>query len=104
VTTVVLGNCGVGFAPCRPQEHDILIKVMEGVEDIPEVVLDAGVPWDWETFPEYLDFIAARSYDIDIGTQVPHSPVRVYAMGRRGAEREPATAADLAEMAGIVRK
>src|SRR5271167_4738666 len=86
VTTVVLGNCGVGFAPCRPAEHELLIRVMEGVEDIPEVVLSAGVPWGWETFPEYLDWLEARKFDIDIGTQVPHSPVRVYAMGRRGAE------------------
>ena len=104
VTTVVLGNCGVGFAPCRPAEHEVLIKVMEGVEDIPEVVLDAGVPWEWETFPEYLDFIAGRRYDTDIGTQVPHSPVRVYAMGRRGAEREPATASDLGEMRRLTRE
>lgn len=104
VTTVVLGNCGVGFAPCRPQEREVLIKVMEGVEDIPEVVLAAGIPWEWETFPEYLDYLAARTYDIDIGTQVPHSPVRVYAMGRRGAEREPSTVADMDEMTRIVQE
>jgi N-acyl-D-amino-acid deacylase len=104
VTTVVLGNCGVGFAPCRPHERELLIKVMEGVEDIPEVVLAAGVPWEWETFPEYLDWLDNRHYDIDIGTQVPHSPVRIYAMGRRGAEREPATAEDMAEMSRLVQE
>lgn len=102
VTTVVGGNCGVGFAPCRPQERELLIKVMEGVEDIPEPVLAQGVAWEWESFPEYLDALARRRYDVDFGTQVPHGPVRVYAMGRRGAEREPATPDDLALMARIV--
>jgi N-acyl-D-aspartate/D-glutamate deacylase len=101
VTTTLIGNCGVGFAPCKPAERDILVKLMEGVEDLPEVVLTAGLPWAWESFPEYLDFLDARSYDLDIATQVPHAAVRVYAMGQRGADREPATEADRAAMARI---
>jgi N-acyl-D-aspartate/D-glutamate deacylase len=104
VTTVVTGNCGVGFAPCRPHERELLIKVMEGVEDIPEPVLAQGVQWEWETFPEFLDALERRRYDIDIGTQIPHGPVRVYAMGRRGAEREPATREDMAVMADAVKE
>ena len=104
VTTVVLGNCGVGFAPCRPSERELLVKLMEGVEDIPEAVLTAGIPWEWETFPQYLDWLSERRFDADVATQVPHSPVRVYAMGRRGAEREPATPADLARMSEIVQE
>ena len=67
VTSVVMGNCGVGFAPCKPDQHDMLVKLMEGVEDIPEVVMTAGLPWNWETFPEYLDALAARQLDIDVG-------------------------------------
>jgi len=102
VTTVVTGNCGVGFAPCRPRDRELLIRVMEGVEDIPEPVLAQGVQWEWETFPEFLDALGRRRYDIDIGAQVPHGPVRVYAMGRRGAEREPATGADIATMTAAV--
>jgi len=98
VTTVVTGNCGVGFAPCRPHERELLIRVMEGVEDIPEPVLSQGVEWEWETFPEYLDALAKRRFDVDVGTQVPHGPVRVFAMGRRGADREPATTNDMAAM------
>jgi N-acyl-D-aspartate/D-glutamate deacylase len=99
VTTVVMGNCGVGFAPCGRDQHDQLIKLMEGVEDIPHPVLVDGVPWQWETFPEYLDFLAGRKYDMDICGYVPHAALRVYVMGQRGAEREPATAEDLAAMA-----
>ncbi len=102
VTTVLIGNCGVGFAPCRPEQRDMLVKLMEGVEDIPEVVLTEGLPWNWQTFPEFLDAIDARRYDIDVATQVPHSAVRVHVMGERGANREPATADDRDRMARIV--
>src|ERR1700712_611128 len=80
VTTAVGGNCGVGFAPCRPEHRALLVSVMEGVEDIPEVVMTEGLSWDWETYPEYLDAIAARPHDIDFASQIPHSAVRVYVM------------------------
>lgn len=104
VTTALLGNCGVGFAPCRAGQRDLLVSVMEGVEDIPEIVMTKGIPWNWETFPEYLNSLAQREYDIDFGVQVPHAPVRIYAMGKRGADREPATAEDMALMSRIVQE
>ena len=101
VTTVLLGNCGVGFAPCREDQHDLLINLMEGVEDIPEVVLSEGLPWTWHSFPDFLDALAARSYDADVAAQVPHAALRVYVMGERGANREPATEADRRRMAEL---
>lgn len=104
VTTVVMGNCGVGFAPCRPDQHELLIRLMEGVEDIPHPVLVEGLPWTWETYPDYMDFLAGRRYDMDVCGYLPHAPVRVYVMGERGANREPATADDLTEMVRITRE
>lgn len=101
VTTVLMGNCGVGFAPVRPDHHDMLISLMEGVEDIPEVVMKEGLPWTWASFPDYLDTLAARQFDVDVATQVPHAALRVFVMGERGANREDATAEDRAEMARL---
>ena len=103
VTTVVMGNCGVGFAPVRPDDTDMLIDLMEGVEDIPGAALSVGMPWGtWETFPEYLDVIGSRHYALDIAAQIAHGPVRYYVMGERGAANEDATAEDLVAMARIV--
>jgi N-acyl-D-aspartate/D-glutamate deacylase len=104
VTTVVMGNCGVGFAPCRPDDHDRLIRLMEGVEDIPFPVLTQGLPWNWESYPDYLDSLADRAFDVDIGSQLPHAALRVFVMGARGADREPATEADIHAMAAIARR
>jgi N-acyl-D-aspartate/D-glutamate deacylase len=104
VTTVVMGNCGVGFAPCRADAHEALVHLMAGVEDIPEVVMVEGVPWAWESYPEYLDFLGARHFDIDIAGYVPHAALRLYVMGERACRLEPATADDRARMAGLLRE
>ncbi|MFZ5669591.1 MAG: N-acyl-D-amino-acid deacylase family protein [Pseudomonadota bacterium] len=104
VTTAVMGNCGVGFAPCRPDDHDRLIRLMEGVEDIPFPVLTEGLPWTWESFPQYLDSVGRRSFDIDVAAQLPHAALRVFVMGERGANREAATPEDIARMAEIARE
>jgi N-acyl-D-aspartate/D-glutamate deacylase len=104
VTTAIMGNCGVGFAPCRPAQRELLIRLMEGIEDIPNVVLTEGIPWNWETFPEYFDALAARRFDIDIGGYLPHAALRVYAMGERASKHEPATADDLARMGPLVQQ
>ncbi|MGJ4888563.1 N-acyl-D-amino-acid deacylase family protein [Bradyrhizobium sp. HKCCYLRH3099] len=103
VTTAIMGNCGVGFAPCRPADHQRLIQLMEGVEDIPEPVLEAGIPWEWESFPDYMEWLSRRSFDLDIGAQLPHAALRVYVMGERGARRDPATADDNRAMAALAR-
>lgn len=104
VTTVVMGNCGVGFAPARPDKHDWLIELMEGVEDIPGSALAEGIKWDWETFPEYMDSLDRQSRVLDVATQVPHGSVRAYVMGERGARNEAATEEDIVKMAEIVRE
>jgi N-acyl-D-aspartate/D-glutamate deacylase len=101
VTTVLLGNCGVGFAPCHPDQQDMLVKLMEGVEDIPEVVLTEGLPWTWHSFPDFMDTLAGNVYDVDVAAQVPHAALRVYVMGQRGADRQAATPADRARMAAL---
>jgi N-acyl-D-aspartate/D-glutamate deacylase len=104
VTTLVMGNCGVGFAPARPERRDWLIGLMEGVEDIPGTALAAGIDWQWETFPEYLDAVEHMPRALDVAAQVPHGAVRAYVMDERGARNEKATAADVAAMAAIVRE
>jgi len=98
VTTVVMGNCGVGFAPCKPADHDALIELMEGVEDIPGAVLHEGLPWSWETFDEYLDALESVQHDLDFATQACHVPIRLWVMGQRGADRERATPTEIAAM------
>ena len=104
VTTVVMGNCGVGFAPVRPGQQDYLIELMEGVEDIPGTALAEGIDWEWESFPEYLDALERMPRALDVGAQVPHGAVRAYVMGERGAKNEKATPDDIAAMARLVRE
>ena len=104
VTTAVMGNCGVGFAPVRPADHQRLIELMEGVEDIPGAALHEGLSWTWQSFPEYLDDLERHPRDIDLGAQVPHGAVRLHVMGERGAAREPATPDDIAAMADLARE
>ena len=98
VTTILFGNCGVGFAPCRPQDREALVDLMEGVEDIPGIVLQEGLKWDWESFPEFLDALERQPRAIDVAAQVPHHPLRVYVMGERAIRFEDATPEDIAEM------
>jgi N-acyl-D-aspartate/D-glutamate deacylase len=98
VTTIVMGNCGVGFAPVRTADHNRLIELMEGVEDIPGAALHEGLKWNWESFGQYLDAVESQAHDIDIAAQLPHGALRVYVMGERGANLEAATPEDIAEM------
>jgi len=104
VTTVVMGNCGVGFAPVRPGSEPWLVQLMEGVEDIPGTALTEGITWGWESFPQYLDAIERMPRTIDVGTQVPHGAVRAYVMGERGARNEAATPEDIVAMAALVKE
>jgi N-acyl-D-aspartate/D-glutamate deacylase len=103
VTTVVMGNCGVGFAPVHVEDRERLIQLMEGVEDIPGTALHEGLPWEWSSFPDYLDYLDRRPRDIDLGAQLPHAAVRLHVMGERGARQEPATPDDIARMRTIAR-
>lgn len=104
VTSVVMGNCGVGFAPCKTEDHDRLIRLMEGVEDIPFPVLAEGLPWKWESFPDYLEFLSARRFDTDVCAQLPHAALRVFVMGDRGANREDASPTEIAAMKQIAKE
>lgn len=104
VTTVVMGNCGVGFAPVAHDYHDELINIMEGVEDIPGAALAEGIRWEWESFGEYLDFLGTREYALDVGAQIPHAALRTYVMGERGARNEPASESEITRMAQLTRE
>ncbi|MGH3555509.1 MAG: D-aminoacylase, partial [Mycobacterium sp.] len=104
VTTVVAGNCGVGFAPVQPGREEWLIELMEGVEDIPGTALTEGITWGWKSYAEYLDVIGKRELAVDMGSQIAHGPIRAYAMGERGARNEPATPDDIAAMSRLVRE
>ncbi|MEO6317753.1 MAG: amidohydrolase family protein, partial [Acidimicrobiales bacterium] len=102
VTTVVMGNCGVGFAPATADRHEWLIELMEGVEDIPGSAMTEGITWDWTSFPEYLDAVEGSARVLDVGAQIAHGPLRAFVMGERGAANEPATEADRTAMAHLV--
>ena len=104
VTTVATGNCGVGFAPCRPEDHTRLIKLLEGVEDMPEVVLADGLTWDWESFPEFVQAVKRRRHDLDFALQLPHAALRMYVMGERAADGAEATPKEIARMRVLARE
>ncbi len=101
VTTTVIGNCGVGFAPCRSEHRSFTVELMEGVEDIPHEVLDSGLPWQWQTYPEYLDFLRKRNFDMNVAGLLPHSCLRVWVMGQRAIDGEMANPADIHSMAEL---
>jgi N-acyl-D-amino-acid deacylase len=101
VTTAVMGNCGVGFAPAHTHQRSWMIELMEGVEDIPNAVLSEGMKWEWESFPEFLDALERKPRVMDLGAQIPHGALRVFVMGERGAGREAATPEDIASMAAL---
>ncbi len=104
VTTVVMGNCGVGFAPVKPKDRNFLIELMEGVEDIPGAALSEGINWEWESFPEYLDALERFPRAIDVATQVPHGAIRAYVMGERCNTDYAPTAEEVKQMADLVRE
>jgi N-acyl-D-amino-acid deacylase len=104
VTTAIGGNCGVGFAPVHKEHRQALIELMEGVEEIPGIVLDEGLDWEWKSFPDYLDRLDARHYTMDVASHITHAPLRVFVMGERALKHEAATAEDVAEMARLVRE
>ncbi len=104
VTTLIMGNCGVGFAPVKPQDHDRLVRLMEGVEDIPGAALHEGLTWNWESFPDYMNAIDAMPHTVDFGVMIGHDPVRVYAMGERASSHEKASEEDIAQMRATVRE
>jgi N-acyl-D-aspartate/D-glutamate deacylase len=101
VTTALTGNCGVGFAPCKPETRPALLNFMEGVEDIPKEVMEEGLPWNWESFPQYLDAVAERKLDMDVAAHIGHIPLRAYVMGERGIHREPASQEEIEQMGKI---
>jgi len=104
VTTAVMGNCGVGFAPAHTHQREWMMELMEGVEDIPGAVLSEGLKWEWESFPEYLDAVAKTPRIMDIGAQIPHGALRVFVMGERGANREAASPEDMRSMAALAKE
>ena len=104
VTTAVMGNCGVGFAPCRAEDRSKLIRLMEGVEDIPGTALHEGIDWQWESFPEYLNALEAKPRTIDIAAMIPHDPLRVFAMGDRAVFNQPANETDIAKMEALIKE
>ena len=103
-TTVVMGNCGVGFAPCKKEDREVLVQLMEGVEEIPGTAMNEGLPWNWESFPDYLDAVEKQPHDIDFAALLPHGPLRVFVMGERAVNREAATEDDIQQMQTLIRE